>query len=108
LSIGSTVFVNIGALRCPNLNDLKLFQKFFHEGNMAAMDRAADNCLPDEVAKTPKEEATGQRIGVLETRDAPSEAQCVRENGFTKCVWVSDSQVEVEEDKVETIPKGNR
>jgi hypothetical protein len=99
--IGSTVFVNIGALRCANLDDLEQFQKFFHEGNMVAMDSAADRCLPDEKAKTPREEATGQRRGVLEKRDGPSEAQCVREAGSTKCVWVTDSQVEVEEDKLE-------
>lgn len=97
--IGSTVYVNIGALRCPNLRDLNNFKKFFHEEIMRAMDDAADRCLPDTVAKTPEEEATGQRVGVLEQRDGTSEAQCVREVGSTKCAWVMDSQVDVEEDK---------
>ncbi len=97
--VGSKVFVNIGALRCRDLENLILFRKFFHDENMAAMDRAADKCLPDAVAETPEEEATGQRVGVLEKRVPSAEAQCVREIGSAKCVWVMDSQVEIEEDR---------
>jgi hypothetical protein len=97
--VGSKVFVNIGALRCRNLEDLILFRRFFREENMAAMDAAADKCLPDTAAETSEEEATGQRAGVLEKRAPSAEAQCVREMGSAKCVWVLDSQVEIEEDR---------
>lgn len=97
--IGDTVFVNIGALRCRTLDQLKAFQKFFHEDNIKAMDDAADRCLPDETAKTPEEEATGQRVAVLEKRDEPSKAQCVKEAGAQSCVWVMGITVEIEEDR---------
>lgn len=97
--IGSTVYVNIGALRCPSLVDLKQFKRFFHEDNRVDMDQAADRCLPDTVAETPEEESTGQRAGILEQRDAPDQAQCVREIGSKRCVWVMDNQVEINKDR---------